>query len=96
MEPIDDALTQRAALHDAVLGLDVLGPVRPVGGIVRTDRDERLAAFVLDLDPRLRLVDRDRRVGLQHHHRDDQHERGPGQPAMFEDGVQPVEQVDRL
>ena len=42
------------------------------------------------------MVHRDGRVGLDHHHGDDEHERGARQTPMLEDGVQPIEEMDGL
>ena len=53
-------------------------------------------ALVLNHDARAGSVHRDLRVRLQHHDADDDDERGAGEPPVFEDRREPIEQMDGL
>ena len=91
-----DPPPELAARQDLFLRAVVRRRLLPVARIVHAEVADRRAPLVLDLNPGRRLVHRDRRVGLHHHRGDDEDEGGAGHAAVLEDGVEAVQEMDRL
>jgi hypothetical protein len=96
VQPPDHPPRQLAAPENLILRAVIRRRFLPERRVVHAEIADRRAALVFDLDSRRGLVDRNRRVGLHHHRGDDEQERGSREPAMLEDGIEPVEEMDRL
>ena len=68
---VNDALGEPAAGEDAVLSVVVLLRVLPEHRIVGVQITDGCRALVLDDDARARAIQRNLRVGLEHHQRND-------------------------